>query len=212
MTITSNLSTVEQRVIDQLTGYKDLVGRIRVLQTYSVGNEITVSRLNEDDQLQELHRKLRTMPTYMYLNRHEQKLEKTVSAYLVRYPAGTRSQKQVVQECNTLDKEDEKALHEVVQKIEKVIEARTGRRDGIEEVLERVAEFQDLQAEMKRIDDVLEVLEENRPQLSLLLRLHYLEDKPWDEVVKMMGISKSVFYRWRPLAVEKYSLLARGNK
>ncbi|CAH8719710.1 hypothetical protein [Paenibacillus melissococcoides] len=28
---------VEQQVIEQLTGYRDIVGRLRVLETYSVG-------------------------------------------------------------------------------------------------------------------------------------------------------------------------------
>ncbi|MEB9892982.1 RNA polymerase subunit sigma-24, partial [Bacillus cereus] len=81
---------VEQQVIEQLTGYRDIVGRLRVLETYSVGNGITVSRLNEDDHLQELHRKLRGLPSYMYLTAREQRLESIAHAYLTDYPAGTR--------------------------------------------------------------------------------------------------------------------------
>lgn len=51
--------TNEQSVIEQLSQYRQKKARIQVLSNYSVGAGITVSRLNEDDQLQELHRKLR---------------------------------------------------------------------------------------------------------------------------------------------------------
>lgn len=204
--------SVEQLVITQLSSYQDIVGRIRVLQTYSVGNGITVSRLNEDDQLQGLHRKLRGMPKYMYLTAREQKLEQIVNTYLFHHPAGTRAQRKAVQECRPMNEEDEKALQEVVRKISKVVEARTGRRDDLAEVLARVAEFQDLQAEKAQIDKVLEVMGDHYPHHVNLLRLHYIEKKSWKEVTMEMCISKSVFYRWRPIAIEKYAHLAGWEK
>ncbi|MED0670627.1 RNA polymerase subunit sigma-24 [Aneurinibacillus aneurinilyticus] len=199
---------VEQLVITQLSNYQDIVDRLRVLQTYSVGNGITVSRLSEDDHLQDLHRKLRGMPRYMYLTMKEQKLEQTVNAYLFNHPAGTRAQLKAIQECRPVDRKDEKALQEVIQKISRVVEARAGRRDDLAEVLERVAKFQDLQAEKDQIDKVLEVMKEQYAHFADLLRLHYIEKKSWKEITMIMGISKSVFYRWRPRALEKYAHLA----
>ncbi|MBW4838623.1 MAG: RNA polymerase subunit sigma-24 [Paenibacillaceae bacterium] len=199
-------SSVERRVIEQLMGYRDLAGRIRVLSSQSVGAGMTVSRISEDDQLQELHRKLRGMPSYMYLNKHEQKLEQTAHAYLTYYPVGTRAQKRAVPMCG-VDAEDDKLLREIREKIQKVIDSRGGCSTDLDELLERVAELQDLQEEKAKIDQVLEILGESHSHLSELLRHYYLEGKSWREVINVMGISKSVFYRWKPVAIGKYAKL-----
>ncbi|GAC42821.1 hypothetical protein [Paenibacillus popilliae] len=209
------MNQIEQQVIKQLTGYCDIIGRLRVLETYSVGNGITVSRLNEDDHLQELHRKLRGLPSYMYLTPHEQRLEAVAHAYLGIYPTGTLKQRQAVSECISDDDEDRELLNELRKKIQKVIEARTGTPEGYEAILEQLAEYQDLQAEKQRIDAVLGAMKEQYPEHETLIRLHLIEGKSWINVSKMMHISKSVFYRLRRVALANYALLAgwenRGN-
>lgn len=78
---------IKHRVIDQLSEYRQSLARIKVLSSYSVGAGITISRLNEDDHLQELHRKLRGRPSYMYLSKREQKLETAAHTHLTEYPS-----------------------------------------------------------------------------------------------------------------------------
>ncbi|NOJ73899.1 RNA polymerase subunit sigma-24 [Paenibacillus alvei] len=210
-----NTKAIEQRVIEQLTGYRDIVGRLRVLENYSVGNGITVSRLNQDDHLQELHAKLRRMPSYMYLSQKEQKLEAIAHAYLPSFPSGTKAQLRVVQNCQPVDDEDRKLLQELRRKIAKVIEARTGTPEGFEAILTQLAEYQDLLAEKQRIDSILAVMAEQNPQCEQLVRLHFIDGNVWTDVIKSMHISKSVFYRLRRAAVNNYAILAgwenRGN-
>ncbi|WP_217598054.1 RNA polymerase subunit sigma-24, partial [Cohnella sp. GbtcB17] len=133
--------------------------RIKILSEHNIGCGITVSRIGEDDQLQALHKRLRGMPSYMYLSGHEQRLEATAHAYLRRYPAGTRAQLHAVP-AGAMDEEDDQALKEVRRAIRKVIETRGLYMDDVDEVLARLAELQDLQAEVKRIDNVLEALAE----------------------------------------------------
>lgn len=198
----------EQSVIDQLREYRQKLARIKVLSSHDVGAGITVSRLNEDDQLQELHRKLRGLPSYMYLSAREQKLERTAHAYLDRYPSGIRAQKRAIPPRG-VDAEDSQLLREIRGKIQKVIEARGyDVRDGIDEILERLAELQDLQAEVKRIDTVLDALEQYKPNFAKLLRVHLIDGAPWDEATKELNISKDVFYRWRKRALIEYEKLA----
>ncbi|MFD3261871.1 DUF1492 domain-containing protein [Paenibacillus lentus] len=206
----STVATVsaEQKVIKELTEYRDDMDRIRVLQTYPVGGGITVSRLNEDDQLQDLHRQLRRLPTYMYLNGHEQKLEKTATAYLIRHPAGTKAQKRAVEECVTVDDEDKRHLEEVIQKIEKVVKARTGRRGDIEKVLDQLAEYQDLISKSARIDSVLLVLKRRHPHFEKLIRLRYIEKKEVTDICEALGVVEKTYFRWRIKAVEEYAKLA----
>ncbi|AQT84300.1 RNA polymerase sigma factor, sigma-70 family [Paenibacillus larvae subsp. larvae] len=198
---------VEQQVIEQLTGYRDIVGRLRVLETYSVGNGITVSRLNEDDHLQELHQKLRGLPSYMYLTQYEQKLETAANAYLASHPAGTKAQLRAVQNCNPLDEEDAKNLRDLQNKIRKVIKARTGVVDGYEAILEQLAEYQDLKAEKEKIDRVLEVMGQQESHLADLLRLRYIEGLPVVEVAAELGVVRRTLGRWRVQAIETYSKL-----
>ncbi|BFH12659.1 RNA polymerase subunit sigma-24 [Paenibacillus melissococcoides] len=199
---------VEQQVIEQLTGYRDIVGRLRVLETYSVGNGITVSRLNEDDHLQELHRKLRGLPSYMYLTAREQRLESIAHAYLTDYPAGTRKQRQAVSECFSSDVEDRRLLKELQKKIQKVIEARTGTPEGYEAILAQLSEYQDLVAEKRRIDTVLDAMKGQQPHYAELLRLRYIKGLPAIEVAEELGIVRRTFDRWRQRAIDKYSKLS----
>lgn len=194
----------EQQVIEQLSQYRRNQARIEVLSTYSVGAGITVSRLNEEDQLQELHAKLRGLPSYMYLNKHEQKLEQVANAYMTWYPAGVVAQKRAVP-VDVMDDEDRKLLQEVRNKIQRVIEARGyDMRSDIDEILDRLTELQDLQAEVNRIDTVLRALERYKPEYEKLLRLRYINELSAGEVAKQLGIVRKTFDRWRNQAIEEY--------
>ncbi|GAV13249.1 RNA polymerase subunit sigma-24 [Paenibacillus sp. NAIST15-1] len=204
--------TIEQKVIEQLAGYRDIIGRLRVLETYSVGNGITVSRLNQDDHLQELHAKLRRMPSYMYLSAKEQRLEAAAHAYLERYPTGTKAQLKAVQACEPVDDEDGTMLEELQRKIVKVIEARTGTPVGFEAILAQLAEYQDLLAEKQRIDDILQIIKEQKPEYEELLRLSFIESLPWGEVLQRMHLARSVYYRMRRTALAQYAILVGWEK
>lgn len=198
----------EQQAIELLSQYRQKQARLQVLSTYSVGAGITISRLNEDDHLQELHRKLRGLPSYLYLSAKEQRLEATAHAYLERYPAGTRAQLAAVPREGA-DEEDERLLAELREKIRKVIAARGWDvRDDIDAVLDRLAEYQDLRAEIVRVDTVLAALEQYKPDLAKVLRLIYIEGKTWGEAASEMSISTAAFYRRRRAALEKFAELA----
>lgn len=194
----------EQQVIEQLSQYRKMQARLQVLSTYSVGGGITVSRLNEDDQLQELHRRLRSMPSYMYLTEREQKLEMTAHAYLTRYPAGTRAQLEAVPRRG-VDDEDDELLYEIRNKINKVIEARGGTRNDIDAVIDRLAEYQDLREEIKRIDTALEALEAYRPEWARLLRLRYVDNMKVGDVTMELHIARKTFDRWRRKAIREFA-------
>lgn len=198
----------EQEVIEQLSRYRELQARIEVLSTYSVGAGITVSRLSQDDQLQDLHQRLRRLPSYMYLSAKEQRLETVAHAYLMRYPAGVRSQLQEIPERGA-DAEDDKLLKELRRKVQKVFEARGyDIRDDIDKVLDRLAELQDLRDEINRIDTVLAALERYRPEYSKLLRLRYVEGMQAAVAAKELGIVRQTLHRWEPKAIKKYMILA----
>ncbi|PWV97453.1 hypothetical protein DFQ01_12197 [Paenibacillus cellulosilyticus] len=198
----------ETTVIEQLSNYKRIIARIKVLENYSVGAGITVSRLNQDDQLMELHRRLRGMPSYMYLSKREQELETAAHAYLDKYPSGIRAQLRAVP-AGASDADDDKALRDLRAKIEKVIEARTGSKDGYEAVVERLSELQDLQAQRDQIDAALEALESYEPDYAKLLRAHYIDGRPWNESARELNVSRDVFYRWRKKAVSEYEKIAK---
>lgn len=200
--------TPEQQVIDQLSRYRQKKARIQALSTYSVGAGITVSRLNEDDQLQELHRKLRGIPSYMYLSGYEQKLENVAHTYMTRYPAGVKAQKQAVP-VQVMDPEDTELLQELRRKIQKVIEARGyDIRNGIEEIMERLTELQDLQAEVNRIDTVLDALEEFKPNYAKLLRMRFVDGVEPGEAAREFNIVRQTFYKWQQKAIEEFCRLA----
>ncbi|PJN53648.1 hypothetical protein PAEVO_03680 [Paenibacillus sp. GM2FR] len=200
--------TIEQQVIEQLSQYRQKKARIQALSTYSVGAGITVSRLNEDDQLQELHRKLRGLPSYMYLSGYEQKLENVAHAYMTRYPAGVKAQKQAVP-VQVLDPEDTELLQDLRRKIQKVIEARGyDIRNGIEEIMERLTELQDLQAEVNRIDTVLDALEQYKPDYAKLLRMRFVDGVDPGEAAREFNIVRQTFYKWQQKAIEEFCRLA----
>lgn len=194
----------EQEVINQLSQYRQKQARLTVLSSYSVGGGITVSRLNEDDQLQELHAKLRPLPSYMYLSKYEQKLEQVATAYMTRPPAGLKAQQQAIPK-RALTKEEEKLLDSVRDKIKKVAAARGyDIRGDIDEVLDRLTEFQDLQKEISQTDTALRALETYKPILSKLLCLRYVDDLPASEVAKRLGVVTKTFDRWRKKAIKEY--------
>ncbi|GAA0382557.1 ECF-type sigma factor [Paenibacillus motobuensis] len=200
----------EQRAIEQLSSYRQKQAILQALSTYSVGAGITVSRLNEDDQLQDLHARLRRMPSYMYLSKHEQKLEQTANAYMTRYPAGIKAQKRAVP-VNVMDDEDSELLQELKDKIQKVIAARGYEvRDNIDEILERLAEFQDLQAEVKNMDIALKALEQYKPEYAKLLKLRFIDGIPVLDAAEELHISRKTFDRWRAQAVEEFSKIYTG--
>lgn len=197
--------TTEHQVIEQLSQYRQKKARIQALSTYSVGAGITVSRLNEDDQLQELHRRLRGLPSYMYLSAREQELESIAHAYLGgKYPSGIKMQKRAVS-VDVMDDEDQKLLRELRGKIQKVIEARGyDIRDGIDQIIERLTELQDLQAEIERIDTILEAMEQYKPDYAKLLRLRYVEETSVCEVCRELAIVERTYKRWRQRALTEY--------
>lgn len=198
----------EDIAIKQLTDYKRIAARIKVLENYSIGSGITVSRLNQDDQLQELHRRLRGMPSYMYLGKHEQQLEATAHAYLTKYPAGIKSQLAAVPRTGA-DEEDSELLRELRGKIQKVIAARGWEMDDIDAVLERVAELQDLQAEVEQIDNVLEALEGYKPEYARLLRLRFIDGLNPVDTAKEFNVVRQTFHRWQHKALTEYVKLAQ---
>ncbi|NWL89999.1 RNA polymerase subunit sigma-24 [Paenibacillus sp. 79R4] len=199
----------KQTAIEQLSQYRQKQARLQVLSTYSVGAGITVSRLNEDDQLQELHAKLRGLPSYMYLNKHELKLEQAANAYMTRYPAGIKAQKRAVP-VNVMDDEYHELLQELRDKIQKVIAARGYEvRDDIDAVLDRLAEFQDLQADIQRLDFILERLQEYKPYEATLLRWIYIDGLDQNDLVEKLDVSESTIRRRIKKAEREYALLAR---
>ncbi|GIP18391.1 hypothetical protein J40TS1_40330 [Paenibacillus montaniterrae] len=199
----------EREAIEQLTSYKRLVARIKVLSNYSVGAGITVSRLNEDDHLQELHQRLRGMPSYMYLSKREQQLETVAHTYLQgKYPTGIKSQQRAIASVGQ-DEEDTKLLQELKRKIDKVIAARGYTiRSDMDEVLERVSELQDLQAEVKRIDGVMEALEQYKPDYEKLLRWRYIEALSARETSFRLNVTERTLRRWNTVAVQEYIKLS----
>lgn len=195
-------------MIEQLTNYRQMQARMQVLSTYSVGMGITVSRMNEDDQLQELHRKLRGMSSSAYLSSEEQQLEATAHAYLGgQYPSGVRSQQRSFF-VSGADEEDDARLRELRTRIGKVVAARGWEiRDDLASVLDRLAEFQDLKAELMRIDNVLKALETYKPEYAKLLRLKYIDGHSVEEVCKELAVVEKTYKRWRIKAIAEIEKL-----
>lgn len=198
----------EQTAIEQLSQYRKKQARIQVLSTYSVGAGITVSRLNEDDQLQELHRRLRGLPSYMYLSKREQRLEQAANAYMTRWPTGLRAQQRAVP-VNVMDEEDRNLLQELRGKIQKVIAARGyDIRSDIDEILDRLTELQDLQEDVNRVDTVLKALEQYKPEYADLLRLKYIQEMDVTETCKRLAVVEKTYYRWRRQALDEFIKLS----
>lgn len=201
----------EQEVIDQLTQYRKKQARIQVLSTYPVGAGITVSRLNEDDQLQDLHARLRGLPSYMYLSKHEQELEQAANAYLTRYPAGVKAQQRAIRQIRPVGEEDSQLITELYVKISKVVEARVGQREQseIDMILDRMTELQDLQAEVNRVDTVLNALEQYKPDYAQLLRMIYVDGLEIEEIAYKMQLTERTIDRRRKKAESEYVSLAQ---
>jgi hypothetical protein len=199
---------VEQLVIEQLKGYKGMIGRIKILEKHPIGNGMFLESNNEEDKLQDLHKKLKSLPSYMYLNGHEQSIEEVANAYLTEFPLGTRSQLNEVKGKRTVDPEDEKKLKQLKRKIEKVIDARKGDIEGFKGVIERLSEMQDLELTIQMIDDILGVMEEYKPHYTQLLRERFIEDKSVEEVTTILNISKATFDRWKQKSIDEYIRLS----
>jgi hypothetical protein len=198
----------EQDVIQRLNNYRKLKARVEVLRTYSVGAGITVSRINQDDQLQELHRKLRGKPSYMYLNGHEERLETVAHAYMTHYPAGIRSQQRSIP-TDALDDQDRADLQSLRDKIGKVVAARGyGERGDIDEIINRLSELQDAQDEMARIETLLSALSHFKSEQARLLTLKYIDGYKTDAIKEALSISERTFSRWHRQGIDELIKLA----
>lgn len=197
----------EDQAIEQLSSYRAKQARIQALGTYRVGGGIQISRLSEEDHLQQLHRKLRGLPSYLYLTKREQELEATAHAYLRFYPAGIRAQRAAIPDIGAYE-EDDKQLQELRAKIAKVIDARGGCKYDLDEVLERLAELQDLQAEVKRIDDLIQALSAYKPDYSLLLSLRYIDGLPTTQVAAKLHISEATYRRRKRRAIIEFTKIS----
>ncbi|EJW16984.1 RNA polymerase subunit sigma-24 [Paenibacillus alvei] len=198
----------EQHALDQLLAYKRLLTRIRVIETYPVTGGILLKTIASDDRLQELHSKLKGLPSYMYLTKHEQRLEQTAHAYLSRYPVGTRAQLNEVRSCKGADAEDEKLLKELARKIQNVIDARGGGQvDDFEGVLERISELQELESQKKYFESTLETL---GGKYGRILCMQYVEFKEPMDIADEMGVSLPTMYKWRRQALQAYGKLIDG--
>ncbi|WP_375103783.1 DUF1492 domain-containing protein [Paenibacillus sp. RS8] len=197
----------EQQVIEQLSSYRQKQARIQALGTYGVGSGIQISRLSEEDQLQQLHRRLRGLPSYMYLSKRDQELEATAHSYLTYYPAGVRAQRNAIPDIGAYEEDDER-LQKLRTKIAKVIDARGGCKYDLDEVLDRLSELQDLQAEVKRMDHLLSLLEGYKPEYAKLLRLKYIQDMDVPETCKRLAVVEKTYYRWRKRALDEFSKLS----
>ncbi|WP_309119201.1 ECF-type sigma factor [Paenibacillus sp.] len=197
----------EHVVIEQLRGYGRIQARLKILQSHPVGGGLRLSQVSGDDKLQELHRKLRGMPSKLYLTKREQEIETTARTYLKSYPLGTKAQ---LRESKLLIGEsagDHALLRELTAGIQAVLEARGGSAEGIDGVLDRLSEMQDLEQEKSRIEEALSALEEYKAAYSRLLRLRYIEGKAVEDVADELCVSRRTFERWRPKAVREYANL-----
>lgn len=197
-------SRIKHPVVERLEEYRQALARIKVLSSYSVGAGITISRLNEDDHLQQLHRKLRGRPSYLYLTKREQQLETVAHAHLTEYPAGTKAQLAAIPEMG-IDPEDDHLLQELRRKIQKIIDSRQGLDDGFSGVLNRLAALQDLQTEVRNVELVLENC---KPEYVELLKLRYVEQLPVDNVAARMHITRRTYARWLKEALCEFERLS----
>ncbi len=201
----------EQKVIAHLQRYRDVCNRIKVLSCYSVGAGITINRLSEDDELQQLHAQLRGKPSYMYLSKREQDLMSAATANMTSYPAGTRAQLYEVAHTHSADPIEERRLRELEKSVRKVIEARTGVAEGFEGVLSKVTELQDLMAERDNTNAIFEVMRESQSNLADLLHLRYVQEQKVQDVSLALSIERRTFIRWHNRAIDEFSKLAGIN-
>jgi hypothetical protein len=201
------MEAVEKAVIEQLSEYNTLCGRIKVLEKYPIGNGMYLESSKDDDKLQDLHRQLKGIPSYMYLTAREQRLETAAHAYLSDYPLGTKSQLQAVTSSVGVNDDDRKYLKELGKKVGRVIDARKGAVDGFDGVLERLCELQELTAKKEWVDHVLETMEEYKPQYAELLRLRYIGESFVSEVAEKMSIHRDTYRVWHRKAIREYARL-----
>ncbi|PLT47082.1 RNA polymerase subunit sigma-24 [Paenibacillus sp. FSL W8-1187] len=196
---------LESLVRDECRRWRELKMQVKVLGSYSIGAGMTVSRLNQEDQLQDLHRRLKGMPSYMYLNAREQKLETIANAYLDpdKHPVGTKAQLAAIPTRGN-DLEDDRLLRELRGKLEKVIEARAGRIGDYDAVLERMAKLQRLQAELEQLEETMRLAEEQQEGYGSLIRLYYVEKRTAEACAMALCISRPTFFRWKPQAARLF--------
>jgi hypothetical protein len=206
--LTTRQGDFEKLVIEQLSEYKRLSGRIKVLEQTPIGNGMYLNSSNGEDKLQDLHRKLKGMPSHMYLTKSEQEIEIIAGAYLTKLSTGTKSQLRDVKGTSAVDEEDHKLLKELTKKIEKVIEVRNGNASGIDGVIARLSEMQDLQKKLDYIDSVFAALDEYKPSYTKLLKLRYIDKIPVDDIADALHISRKTYDRWRPNAIDEYARLS----
>lgn len=198
----------EQKVIAHLQRYRDVCGRITVLSKYNVGAGITINRLSEDDELQQLHAQLRGKPSYMYLSMREQDLVNATTANMERYPAGTRSQLHEVARTHSTDPLEESRIRKVERSIKRVLEARMGQSEGYDGVLDLLGELQDLMAERDNTNTVFDEMRKHNSNLVDLLYLRYVEDRQADDVIAAFNIAPATYTRWREKAINEFAKLA----
>lgn len=202
-------SIQQQLIIEELQGYQRIVGRIRLLENYTGTTGVRLSAFAQDDDLQELHKQLRSLPSSSYLTKHEQLLAQTADSYLDKHPVGIKAQYHEVTSHVGDTPEDVTLLRELGRKMEKVIEARGGgRTDGYSDIINRLSELQDLKREKERIDNVLDTLRGYKPQYEQLLQLHFIQQMTVQEVMDELGISRTIFYEWRKKSLAEYGYLA----
>lgn len=204
--------SIEESVINQLREYNVISRRIKLLEMYPIGYGMHITPTNDEDKLQDLHRKLKDMPSYMYLSKREQELETVAVSYLDEYPLGIRSQLRAVQRTRGENEEDKLRLIELRRMIKKIIEARAGEIDGFEGVVQRISELQDLEQQRDMIDKTLEFLNEYKGKYVELLKARYIENMHYEIVANVLNISLKTYYRWHGQAIEEYAKLAGMTK
>ncbi len=198
----------EQKVIAHLQRYRDVCGRITVLSKYNVGAGITINRLSEDDELQQLHAQLRGKPSYMYLSMREQDLVNATTANMERYPAGTRSQLHEVARTHSTDPLEESRIRKVERSIKRVLEARMGQSEGYDGVLDLLGELQDLMAERDNTDVVFDEMRKHNSNLVDLLKLRFVDGRQIDDIVAILNVTVPTYVRWRRKGIKEFAKIS----
>ncbi len=198
----------ERQVLRQLSDYRRNIARMRILEKTPIGYGMSLDAFNDDDKLQDLHRKLKSMPTYMYLTEDEQDLRFLAAVYMRKKRIGTKSQLYDARRLFSNDPEVQRQLEKIGDKIEKVLDTRSGYSEsyeGLDGVVQRISELQDLQRENEQIDLVLNTLDWYKPNYGRLLKLRYVEGCKVENIAKEFHISEKTYERWRPKAILKYA-------
>jgi RNA binding exosome subunit len=190
-----------------LSDYKKMTADITVLAKYPIGMGMYIDQTNDGDLLQDLHKILKKMPTYMYLNNHEQEIERVANEYMYDHPIGIRSQLYQVRGVATVDDEDEKRMKQLKSKLKKAIEVRRGELNDKDysKVLNRICRLQELQDQKELIDTAMAALEEYQEHLAKLLKLKCIEGETREKVAVKLNISTRTFDRWKDKAIEEFT-------